>query len=325
MLTAILLLLIGLALLVWSAERFVKGSSSAARHFRIPPLLIGMVIVGFGTSAPEMVVSALAALQGNPGIALGNAYGSNIANIALILGFTALITPILVHSTILRKELPLLMIATAVTILLIIDLELTFTDAVLLLLLFAGLMTWTICLGLKRKPDEPDPLAAEMEIEVSSRSMTIGWSIFWVIAGLALLIISSRMIVRGAVEIAGFFGVSDMVIGLTIVAAGTSLPELASAIAAVRSGEHNIALGNVIGSNLFNTLAVVGIAGAIHPMQAEPKTVSRDMVLMGALTVLLMLMGYGFRGRPGRISRFEGAVLILIYAGYITWLLGSII
>jgi len=318
---AFIAVVLGLALLVWSADRFVEGSASTAGHLGMPPLLIGMVIVGFGTSAPEMVVSALAASQGNPGIALGNAYGSNIANIALILGVTALISPIMVHSTVLRKELPILTIMTILTVVLLADLDLSRLDAVILLLVFGGLMAWTVIQGLKRKTDT---LAKEVESETAEKAMPIKRAVFWLFAGLLLLIASSRILVWGAVEIAQIFGVSDMIIGLTIVAVGTSLPELASSVIAARKGEYDIALGNVLGSNLFNTLAVVGIAGSIHPFAVEPETLSRDMVVMGTLTVSLFLICYGFRGRQGRINRFEGAALLLVYLGYTALLISSV-
>lgn len=319
---AILALVIGLVLLVWSADRFVEGSAATARHFGMPPLLIGMVIVGFGTSAPEMVVSALAALQGSPGIALGNAYGSNIANIALILGITALISPIMVHSTILRKELPILIVVTFLTVILIADLVLSRVDAVILLLVFGSLMAWTILQGLKQ---ETDILAKEMTEEMAKKSMPLTRAIFWLVIGLLMLVASSRILVWGAVEIAQLFGVSDMIIGLTIIAVGTSLPELASSVIAVRKGEHDIALGNVLGSSLFNTLAVVGIAGVIHPFTIAPETLSRDMVVMGGLTVSLFLIGYGFKGRQGRINRIEGAVLLLVYISYTAWLIDTML
>lgn len=319
---AISALISGLVLLVWSADRFVEGSAATARYFGMPPLLIGMVIVGFGTSAPEMVVSALAAFQGNPGIALGNAYGSNIANIALILGVTALISPIMVHSTVLRKELPILTLLTALSVILLADLELTRWDAILLLLVFGCLMAWTIHQGLKQKTDS---LAKEVKTTIAEKAMPIKRAVFWLVVGLVLLIASSRILVWGAVEIAHIFNVSDMIIGLTIVAVGTSLPELASSIIAIRKGEHDIALGNVLGSNLFNTLAVVGIAGTIHPFAVEPETLSRDMVVLGVLTVSLFLIGYGFRGRQGRINRFEGIVLLLVYAGYTACLIRKVI
>ncbi|MBN2068313.1 MAG: calcium/sodium antiporter [Opitutales bacterium] len=319
---ALLALLAGLVLLVWSADRFVEGAASTARYFGMPPLLIGMVIVGFGTSAPEMVVSALAAVEGSPGIALGNAYGSNIANIGLILGVTALISPILVHSTVLRKELPILTLLTVLSVVLIVDLNLSRFDAVILLLVFGGLMTWTIYQGLKGKDDS---MANEMETETAEKAKSLKQAVFWLISGLLLLVASSRILVWGAVEIAQIFGISDMIIGLTIIAVGTSLPELASSVIAARKGEHDIALGNVLGSNLFNTLAVVGIAGSIHPFSVEPETLSRDMAVMGALTLSLFLIGYGFRGRQGRINRFEGAALLLVYVVYNAWLISTVL
>ncbi len=310
-------IVLGLALLVWSADRFVEGSASTARFYGMPPLLIGMVIVGFGTSAPEMVVSALAALQGSPGIALGNAYGSNITNIALILGLTALINPIAVHSRVLRKELPIL---TAVTILAawqLWDGEISQLDAMTLLAVFVGLMIWTVHQGMRNKTDA---FEHEMEQELKAHVMPIRRAIFWLVAGLAMLIVSSRILVWGAVEIAHAFGVSDLVIGLTVVAVGTSLPELASSLIAARKGEHDIALGNILGSNLFNTLAVVGISGAIRPLSAGPEMFNRDILAMALLTLLLFVFGYGFQ-RQGRINRLEGALLMGCYVGYTTYLI----
>jgi len=317
---AFIAVVFGLALLVWSADRFVEGSASAARHFDMPPLLIGMVIVGFGTSAPEMVVSVLASSQGNPGLALGNAYGSNITNIALILGVTALISPIAVHSQVLRKELPILAGVTALAAWQIRDGGITRVDALVLLALFGGLMSWTIWQGMQKKGDA---LGSEMEQELADRTMPFRRALFWLVVGLVLLIVSSRILVWGAVEIANAFGVSDLIIGLTIVAVGTSLPELASSIIATRRGEHDIALGNVLGSNLFNTLAVVGIAGAIHPLAVSPEVFNRDMLVMAGLTLSLFIFGYGFRG-PGRINRFEGATLLSCYLGYTAYLVSTL-
>jgi len=320
MTTAFLFVAFGLALLVWSADRFVEGAAATARHFGMPPLLIGMVIVGFGTSAPEMVVSALAAFQRNPGIALGNAYGSNITNIALILGITALISPIAVHSQVLRKELPILTVITALTAWQLWDGEISRIDAFVLLGVFAGLMAWTIWQGMHKKADA---FGSEMEKELAVDAMPIRRAIFWLVVGLVLLIVSSRILVWGAVEIAHGFGVSDLIIGLTIVAVGTSLPELASSVIAARKGEDDIALGNILGSNLFNTLAVVGIAGTIHPMAAGPEVFSRDILVMAVLTVSLFVFGYGFRG-PGRINRFEGGALLAGYVGYSAYLISTV-
>jgi len=321
MLTASFAIVSGLALLVWSADRFVAGSVATARHLGMPPLLIGMVIVGFGTSVPEMLVSALAASQGSPGIALGNAYGSNITNIALILGLTALISPIAVHSQVLRKELPLLTAITALAAWQLWDGEITRTDALVLLGVFGLLMAWTIWQGLQKKADS---LGKDMELELQARTMPLRSGVLWLVCGLTLLIASSRILVWGAVEIAHAFGVSDLMIGLTIVAVGTSLPELASSLIAIRKGEHDIALGNVLGSNLFNTLAVVGIAGTIHPMTVAPEVFSRDILVMAALTVSLFVIGYGFRG-PGRINRYEGALLLACYIGYNVYLVSGAI
>jgi len=317
MVLPIIALISGLALLVWSADRFVEGSASTARYFGMPPLLIGMVVVGFGTSAPEMVVSVLAASQGNSGIALGNVYGSNITNIALILGLTSLLSPIAVHSQVLRKELPILTGVTALAAWQVWDGEITRMDALVMLVLFGGLMVWTIREGMEKKDDA---LGSQMEKELEVQAMPIPRAVFWLVAGLLLLIVSSRILVWGAVEIAHIFGISDLIIGLTVVAVGTSLPELASSIIAVRKGEHDIALGNILGSNLFNILAVLGIAGIISPMKVGPEVLSRDILVMSVLTLSLFFIGFGFRGSSGRINRFEGGALLASYIGYTVYL-----
>jgi cation:H+ antiporter len=321
MTTSFLAIALGLALLVWSADRFIEGAAATARYFGMPPLLIGMVIVGFGTSAPEMVVSALAASQGSPGIALGNAYGSNITNIALILGMTAVISPIAVHSQVLRKELPILSAVTLLAAWQLWDSRISRIDAIILLVVLVALMTWTIRQGMRQGDDA---LASEMVRELNVHTMPIGRAVFWLFAGLAVLIASSRLLVWGAVTIAHGFGVSDMIIGLTIVAIGTSLPELAASIIATRKNEHDIALGNVLGSNLFNTLAVVGIAGIIHPMQVGPEVFFRDILVMATLTLLLFVFGFGFTGAIGRINRIEGTALLACYIGYNIYLAGNV-
>lgn len=318
---AFVALFLGLIVLVWSADLFVDGAASTAGYLGMPPLLIGMVVVGFGTSAPEMLVSALASFQGNPGIALGNAYGSNITNIALILGITALICPIVVSSSILRKELPMLSIVTGLAAWQLWDGEISRLDGLILLLVFALVMVWSVIQGIRNKSDV---LAAELNEGGEDQAFPVGRSVLRLIVGLALLIASSRALVWGAVEIAQSFGVSDLIIGLTIVAVGTSLPELASSIAAARKGRHEIALGNVLGSNLFNTLAVVGIAGVIHPMSVGPEVLSRDVAVMGSLTLSLFVMGYGF-GSVGRINRLEGIVLLLCYVGYTVYLISTVL
>lgn len=314
-------IIVGLLLLLWSADRFVEGAASVAKHLGMSPLIIGMIIVGFGTSAPEMVVSALASVQGNPGLALGNAYGSNITNIALILGITALISPIAVHSSILRKELPILTAVTAFAVALLLDNNLSRLDAALLLVVFAILLFWTFK---QSKTEKTDSLATDVEAELSERSMAPGKATFWLVVGLLFLIASSRLLVWGAVGIATDLGVSDLIIGLTVVAVGTSLPELASSVIAARKGEHDLALGNVLGSNLFNTLVVVGIAGSIHPISIESAVLQRDLPVMGLLTISLFAIGFGFRG-PGRVNRVEGSILLLAYIGYTAYLILSVI
>jgi cation:H+ antiporter len=311
----------GLALVAWSADRFVEGSASAARHLGMPPLLIGMVIVGFGTSVPEMVVSVHAALQGNPGIALGNAYGSNISNIALILGLTAIISPVVFRSYVLRIELPILTAVTALAAWQISDGRISRIDSIVLLSIFVSLLGWTILLSVRKKSDV---LGEVYDRGFATQVMPIRRAILWIVLGLLLLLLSSRLLVWGAVVIAQGLGVDDLIIGLTVVAVGTSLPELASCLAAVRKGQDDIALGNILGSNLLNTTAVIGVAAAIHPMNVPADVLSRDMPVMGVLTVSLFVIGFGFRG-PGRISRIEGIVLVAAYIGYFIYLMTGVL
>ncbi|MBK1632831.1 calcium/sodium antiporter [Thiohalocapsa halophila] len=322
MIPAILAILGGFALLVWSADRFVDGAAATAGHAGMPSLLIGMVIVGFGTSAPEMVVSAMAALDGNPDLAIGNALGSNIVNTGLVLGVTALVAPIAVHSKIIRRELPLLFAIGLGVGLLLWDDALTRTESLVLLAGFLGLIGWSVVAALR---GHGDPLEAETVQELESHAMPLGRAVFWLVAGLVLLIVSSRSLVWGAVTIAEALGVSDLIIGLTIVALGTSLPELAASVVAARKGEHDIAIGNVVGSNMFNLLAVVGIAGVIAPMPSmAPEVLTRDWPVMMALFAALFVMGYGLRGQ-GRINRLEGALLLLAFAAYNAWLARAIL
>jgi cation:H+ antiporter len=268
-----------------------------------------------------MVVSLFAALDGSPGIALGNAYGSNITNIALILGLAAVIHPVSVDSKILRKELPVL---TGVTFLAGVqawDGVLTRTEAGVLLAAFSALVAWSIREGVRRPADA---FAEAMEHELEHRDAPIGRALLRLGLGFAVLLGSSRLLVWGAVRLARGFGVDDLVVGLTVVAVGTSLPELASSVAAARKKEHDIALGNVLGSNLFNTLAVVGIAAMIRPMTVSADIFSRDIPVMGLLTLSLFVIGAGIRRRPGRIDRFEGALLLLCYAAYTIYLVSRV-
>ncbi|MCQ2092109.1 MAG: calcium/sodium antiporter [Fibrobacter sp.] len=317
MLIPAIAVIFGLIVLVWSADKFVDGAVGVARFCGMSTLLIGMVIVGFGTSAPEMVVSALSAVQGNPELALGNAYGSNIANIALILGVTALISPILVQRSVLKKDLPLLIGVTLLSIGLLLDGSVSRMDGVIFLLVFFAVMGFNIYKEKRAAGEVVESAASEASSNSSEAPMSLGKSIGLLVLGMALLVASSRALVWGAVEIARSLGVSDLLIGLTIVAIGTSLPELASSIAAARKGEDDLAVGNIIGSNLFNTLMVVGIAATIAPMPSiEQDVLYRDMPLMGVLTLSLLVLGFRRKG-DGRINRIAGAVLLMVYVLYL--------
>lgn len=317
-------IIIGLILLVWSADRFVEGAAVAAKKLGMSPLLIGMLIVGFGTSAPEMLVSATSALAGNSGIALGNAYGSNIANIALILGVTALISPIIIGKGIIRKELPILTLVTVISIALLWDGEISRIDAIILIAVFTAFILYAIGSSVrsnKANLNKSEALQAGSVHEADTiPEMSMGKAIFWLILGLAVLIVSSQMLVSGAVDVAKHFGVSDIIIGLTIVALGTSLPELASSVSAARKGQNDIALGNVLGSNLFNTLVVVGIAGCISPLNIDDSLIFRDIPIMLGLTLMLFLFGWSRKGKAGGIGRLAGATLIAIYLAYSAYL-----
>jgi len=320
MLVASLLVFFGLILLTVSADRFVSGASAVARTLGMPPLLIGMLVIGFGTSAPEILVSVNAAWQGNPGLALGNAYGSNIMNIAVILGLTALLAPITVRSSVVRREMPILLGVTGLTLLLVYhDGYLSRFDGALLLIVFLGAMGWMIRQGMNGRDTLAEAVEAEQGEPLVGRALAL--QLLSLLVALVLLIVASRILVSGAVTVAQALGISDLVIGLTVVAIGTSLPELASALAAIRKGEHDLALGNVIGSNLFNTLIVAGLAVVIAPVAAEPGLTSRDLPVMAALTVLLLLFAFSFRGRPRRINRIEGAALLAVYLLWLGWIL----
>ncbi len=320
MLLAVAAVIGGFIVLVLGADRFVEGAAATASNLGLSPLLIGLVIVGFGTSAPELLVSITAAWQGNPGIAVGNAIGSNIANIALVLGITAVVAPLAVHSRIVRQEIPLLLLATAGVYLLLRDQLLERIDGSIMLLALCALMGWMVHVALRQR--DSDALQVEFEQEIRP-DMPLGRALLWTLVGLVALLLSSRLLVWGAVVLAQRIGVSDLVIGLTVVAVGTSLPELAAALASARKGELDIAIGNVIGSNMFNLLAVLGIPALIAPGATPQGVISRDYPVMAALTVAMLLMAYGFRGRPGRINRVEGAILLAAFTGYQAYLYAS--
>ena len=316
---AIAATLVGLAALAWSADRFVDGAVAVARYLGMAPLLVGMLVIGFGTSAPELVVSAFAAATGAPEIALGNALGSNVANIGLILGVTALLTPVLVHRGIVRKELPVLLGVTCLAGGLMLDRELARFDAVVLVVVLAALVGWSIW---QSRSVADDALAHDVGVEAESHHLTRRAAWMWLVVGIVLLVMSSRVLVWGAVGIAERLGWSDLVIGLTVVAIGTSAPELASSIAAVRKGENDLALGNIIGSNLFNTLGVIGLAGLITPAAVSPELITRDLPVVLGLTVALVVFAIWPVGK-GRVTRIEGGVLVAAFVTYLGVLLAT--
>lgn len=304
--------LVGLILLVYGAERFVYGAAGTANALGVSPLLIGLTILGFGTSAPEILVSATAALNGNPGLGYGNAIGSNIANIALVLGIAALITPLQVDSQILRREFPALLLVSIGTYLLVIDGHISQIDSIILLAGIFLIVGMLAIIATRRNKD--DPIDEEFEEEIP-HDLTVGRGMLWIAIGLTLLLISSNVLVWGAVNIAQAIGISDLIIGLTIVAIGTSLPELATSVMSALKKEHELIIGNIIGSNMFNLLAVIGVAGIISPGDFPADALDRDLPIMLALTVVLFIMAYGLRG-PGKINRIEGAILLAGFVAY---------
>jgi len=311
MLWPVAAILAGILLLVWGADRFIDGAASVARNLRVPPMVIGLTIVSIGTSLPEMVVAAMAALDANRDLGIGNAIGSNIANIGLVVGVTALIMPLTVKSMTLRREMPVLFLVTVFAFALMSDGKLDFTDGVMLLVGLVLMLIWIARIALK---DRHDPLVQEFTESIPNQ-MSMRQSVFWFIAGLLVLMASSRMVVWGAVEVAHALGVSDLVIGLTIVAVGTSLPELVASIVGVLKGEADLAIGNVIGSNMFNLLAVLAMPAMIHPGAFDPQALLRDFPIMLGFTVALFVVSFGLK--PGKINRFKGALLAGGFVGYL--------
>jgi cation:H+ antiporter len=312
-----LAIIIGFALLIWSADKFVLGASNTARSFSIPPLVVGVVIVGLGTSAPEMLVSAMAAADGNTGLSIGNAIGSNVTNIGLMLGLTALFYPLQIHSKLLKREMPVLLAIILLSYYLLWDQHLSFLNGLLLLIMMFAMLGFTIWEAKSHGEDElPQEILDEMPEEVSK-----GVALKWLFIGIVVLVASSRILVWGAVEVAEYFQVSDLIIGLTIVAIGTSLPELAATIAAARKKEFDLAVGNIIGSNIFNILGVMALPGLIHPDTFDSEVLTRDYPVMIGLVVALMFFSIAWRkGQTGRLARFEGALLVAAYIGYMYWL-----
>ena len=315
MLINIAAILAGFVFLIFSADFFVKGTSAIARNFGISPLIIGLTIVGLGTSAPEILVAAMASAQGNAGLAMGNAIGSNIANIGLVLGTTALIAPILIKSSILRRELPILLAISTASYLLVIDGDLSRIDGLILLSGLLAFMYWLLRSARQSSPQHCDALELEFSDEIPADLPNLNAFLFF-LAGLIGLIASSKLLVWAAVNIAVAFGISDLVIGLTIVAIGTSLPELAASVASVLKKEPDLAIGNIIGSNAFNLLAVFCLPGLIHPSTVESALITRDFPLMLGFTLLLFFFSYSFNGQP-KINRLKGGVFMLLFFAYL--------
>ncbi|NOH71824.1 calcium/sodium antiporter [Vibrio pectenicida] len=313
MFEAIAFLVVGLIFLVWSADKLVFGAAALARNIGISPLVIGMTILAMGSSAPEMMVSATAALSGKTDTAVGNVLGSNIANIALILGITAMVKPLSISSAVLRRELPLMIGVTILAGVVLWDSHLGFYEGVMLFVLFAAFIIAMLRISRKeQKSGQPDPLLEEQESEVP-KGVSNSKAAMWVIIGLIILPIAADTLVNNAVYIAQYFGMSDLVIGLTIIAVGTSLPELAASLAGVMKGEDDMAVGNIIGSNVFNILAVMGIPGILNPSIISQYAMGRDFWIMLGVSLLLVAMALG---KSRSVNRIEGAVLFFCFISY---------
>ncbi len=312
MLASCILVLIGLALLVYGADMFVNGASSIARQLGIPPLIIGLTIVGFATSAPEIIVGSVSAFQGKTAIAIGNALGSNITNIGLVLGISILLLPITVASDTIKREYGLMFLALLLALTLMLDGQLSRVDAVILLVALVGFIGWIVWLA--KKTAATDPLVDEFTQELNEPADPTKVAAIKLLIGLVLLLAGAELLVRGAVFIAEHYGVSDLVIGLTVVAIGTSLPELAASIASIIKKEADIAIGNIIGSNMFNILAVLGIPALINPDSFAREAITRDYPVMLGLSLILGIMI--FVSSKGKLVRSEGAILLICFMGY---------
>lgn len=305
-------ILAGFLLLVWGADRVVLGASAIARHLGVSPMLIGLTVVGFATSLPEVIVSATAALAGAPNLAVGNALGSNIANIGLVLGIAAMTHPLASGSSTLRRELPVMLAVSILPAVLFPDGVLTRLDGWLLLAGLVAFMIWVVRLG--RSTHGIDPIEAQYAAELPS-DVTPGRATFAVLVGLVTLLAGANALVWGSASLAKALGISDLVLGVTIVAIGTSLPELAVSIVSARKGEHGLALGNVIGSNAFNLLAVIGVAAAIEPARLEADAVRLHLPVMVGFTLAFFVIAYN-RDNVMRVGRLAGGALFLAFCCY---------
>ncbi|MEJ2298201.1 MAG: calcium/sodium antiporter [Woeseiaceae bacterium] len=312
MLANLLLIVAGLALLIWGADRFVHGAASGARNLGVAPLLVGLTVVAFATSAPEILVSIVAALQQEPGLAFGNAIGSNIVNIGLVLGVTAMVRPIKLESATLRREMPALLAVSLLTVSLFLDTFLSRVDGIVMLTGLVIVMVWLARLGMRSAAN--DPIAMDYEAEIPT-DVSMPMAIVWLIVGLGTLLIGAELLVDGAIGIAKLLGVSEVVIGITIVAFGTSLPELAVSVASAIKGEYGLAIGNIVGSNIFNLLAVIGVAASISPAALAPSVLSLHIFVMVAFTLVLFAMTYDYDGKA-QLSRLEGLALFIAYIAY---------
>ncbi|MCZ4250261.1 MAG: calcium/sodium antiporter [Pseudoalteromonas sp.] len=313
MVTSFVILIIGFAALVWSADRFVYGAAALAKNMGIPTLIIGLTVVAMGSSAPEMMVSASAALADKTDTAVGNAVGSNITNILLVLGVTALLRPLSVSSMTLKREMPLVLLISVAAWYVFSDNYFSFAEGIALMIAFAVFIGGLVIVSLRAK-NQDDPFVSEACEDVPNDVSTKS-AVFWLVIGMILLPISSHFLVESAVDIAKYFGLSDLVIGLTIIAIGTSLPELAACIAGVLKNEDDLALGNIVGSNIFNLLAVLPLAGIINPSIIDPSAANRDALIMIAATVVLIAMSLNFKGAR-RINRVEGGFLLVAFIAY---------
>ncbi|QSX29536.1 calcium/sodium antiporter [Shewanella cyperi] len=312
MLFNIFLLVAGLAVLVWSADKFVYGAAAFARNLGLPPILIGITIVGMGTSAPEMFVAATASMEGMMDTAIGNVLGSNIANITLILGLTALLGAIGVSSQTLKREIPMMLGGTVLAGVFLHDKILSRSEGMMLLAVFLALMAYLIWHALTSK--EQDPLADEADSEIP-KDVPTPKALMWLVVGIVLLPMAANWMVEGAVGIARIFGLSDLVIGLTIIAVGTSLPELAACVAGVLKKEDDLAIGNIVGSNIFNILAVLALPGLIAPGAIDAQAAGRDFYMVLATSAALALLVLT-TGRKRQLQRWHGVVLLLLFGAY---------
>ena len=322
----IVILVLSLITLVWSADKFVYGASSLASNLGVSPMIIGLTIVAMGSSAPEMMVAAAAAMNGNPDTAVGNAIGSNITNIALVLGMTVIIKPLSITSGTIKQELPLLLVLSFFTYFLFSDSFFSFNEGLELMIGFFIFISGLLIKAIRERRDNTlnDQMLIEAELELQEKT-SILWSVVWLVIGILVLVASAKFLVGSSIHIAKFFGVSDLVIGLTVIAIGTSLPELAASIASVLKGEDDLAMGNIIGSNIFNILAVLPFAALIAPGPINPEAIQRDIPVMLGITVLLFIISFSRKRGNFRLTRAKGGLLVLCFISYQTYLFNQVL